>query len=182
MDKVMQKAWDARLMDPGKPGSLSEKDFNQFRQEVVARKTPEGAALEHDRASFFKNYGTAIAGATYTPAIGDPKIYNAEMDARRMEAALKAKGVDPHLAYDPSSEYFLGKPQRLQKWQSSMQQDLSTMAAPKSVNLTAGDSKVTGITTENLPPITRDAPRTAGNTYMTPVGQMKWTGTGWVKP
>ena len=39
-DKVMQKAWDARVMDAGKPGSMSEKDFNQFRQEVIARKTP----------------------------------------------------------------------------------------------------------------------------------------------
>jgi hypothetical protein len=183
-DKVMQKAWDARLMDPGKPGSLSEKDFNQFRQEVVARKTPEGAALEHDRASFFKNYADAITGGkgAYNPALGDPKVYNAEMDARRVETALKAKGLDPHLAYDPASPYFLGDPKRISKWSTSMQQDLSTMAAPKSVNLTAGDSKVTGITTENLPPITRDAPRTAGNTYMTPAGQMKWTGTGWVKP
>lgn len=181
-DKVMQKAWDARLADPGKPGSLSEKDFNQFRAEVVARKTPEGAALEHDRGQFFKNYGTAIAGPTYTPAIGDPKIYNAEMDARRVESDLKRKGLDPHLAYDPASEYFLGKPQRLQKWQSSMQQDLSTMAAPKSVNLTADGSQVIGMETKDLPPITREAPRTVGNSYMTPMGAMKWTGTGWVKP
>jgi hypothetical protein len=128
-DKVMQKAWDARLADPGKPGSLSEKDFNQFRAEVVARKTPEGAALEHDRAQFFHNYGTAIAGALYTPAIGDPKVYNAEMDARRVENDLKRKGLDPHLAYDPASPYFLGKPERIAKWSSSMQQDLTTMSS-----------------------------------------------------
>ncbi len=183
-DKVMQKAWDARLMDPGKPGSLSEKDFNQFRQEVVARKTPEGAALEHDRAQFFKNYAGAITGSpiTYNPAIGDPKVYNAEMDARRVESDLRKKGLDPHLAYDPASPYFLGDPKRISKWTYSLQQDLSTMAAPQSRNLTAGDSKIVGIETKPLPPIERDAPRTAGQTYMTPMGQMKWTGTGWVKP
>jgi hypothetical protein len=115
-------------MDPGKPGSMTEHDFNQFREEVVARKTPEGAALERDRASFFKNYGQAIAGSSYTPAVGDPKVYNAEMDARRMEGMLRSKGLDPHLAYDPSSEYFLGKPERIAKWAQSMQMDLQTRA------------------------------------------------------
>lgn len=182
-DKVMQKAWDARLTDPGKPGSMSEKDFNQFRTEVVDRKTPEGAALQSDRAAFFKNYGTAIAGANYRPAVGDPKVYNAEMDARRVESDLKRKGLDPHLAYDPASPYFLGDPKRISKWSSSMQQDLSTMATqPKSVNLTAGDSKIVSMSTEELPPISREAPRTVGNTYMTPQGKLKWTGTGWIKP
>jgi len=127
-DKVMQKAWDARLMDPGKAGSLTEHDFEQFRQEVVARKTPEGAALERDRNLFFKQYAGAIAGASYNPSIGDPKLYNAEADARRMEGFLKAKGLDPHLAYDPASEYFLGRTERLSKWQQSMQVDLQTRA------------------------------------------------------
>ncbi|WP_407194396.1 hypothetical protein [Bradyrhizobium sp. STM 3566] len=127
-DKVMQKAWDARLMDPGKAGSLTEHDFNQFRQEVVARKTPEGAALECDRALFFKQYAGTIAGPQYSAAVGDPKLYNAEADARRMESMLRSKGLDPHLAYDPSSEYFLGRPQRLQKWQQSMQMDLQLRA------------------------------------------------------
>lgn len=134
-DKVMQKAWDARLMDPGKPGSMSEKDFNQFRSEVVARKTPEGAALEHDRSLFFKNYATAITGnRAYDPSVGDPKMYNAEMDSRRVEADLRRKGLDPHLAYDPASEYFLGKPERTAKWAGSMQQDLQTKATTPADN------------------------------------------------
>jgi hypothetical protein len=146
-DAMMQKAWDARLKDAGKPGSMSEHDFNQFRVEVQDRKTPEGAALQQDRGAFFKNYGTAIAGPAYTPAIGDPKVYNAEMDARRVENDLKRKGLDPHLAYDPSSQYFLGKPDRLAKWQSSMQQDLQTRAS---------FSERFG----NLPPAQQVAPKT----------------------
>lgn len=127
-DAVMEKAWDARLKDPGEAGSMTERDFNQFRQEIVGRKTPEGSALERDRASFFKQYAGAIAGLQYSPQIGDPKIYNAEQDARRMENYLRTKGLDPHLAYDPSSEYFLGKPDRIKKWAGSMQIDLGDMA------------------------------------------------------
>lgn len=158
-DKVMQQAWDARLKDAGQPGSMSEKDFNQFRAEVVDRKTPEGAALQADRSSFFKNYGTAIAGAAYTPAIGDPKIYNAEMDARRVEADLKHKGLDPHLAYDPSSPYFLGKPDRLQKWQQSMQQDLQTRATLPGNGLPLAKD-ITGVQVVPAPAAT-SAPRPA---------------------
>lgn len=166
-DKVMQKAWDARLTDPGKPGSMSEKDFNQFRTEVQARKTPEGAALEHDRAQFFKNYGTAIAGSTYTPQLGDPKVYNAEMDARRVEADLKRKGQDPHSAYDPASPNFLGKPDRIAKWSSNMQQDLTTQAAKPREDVMPA-----------VPPVEQRSPAL----YQTPMGVMRWTGTGWVKP
>ena len=127
-DKVMQKAWDARLTDPGKPGSITEHDFNQMRAEIVARKTPEGQALERDRGQFFKQYAGAIAGRTYDPATGSPKLYAAEVDARRVEADLRKKGLDPHLAYDPNSDYFIGKPARLAKYQGSMQSDLETRA------------------------------------------------------
>ena len=179
-DKVMQKAWDARLTDPGKPGSMSEKDFNQFRAEVVARKTPEGAALQQDRSAFFKNYGTAIAGASYTPAIGDPKIYNAEMDARRVENDLQRKGLDPHLAYDPSSQYFLGKPDRLSKWQSNMQQDLQTRASgPSFADRFAGAEPEKR---NDVMPAVPPADQRPVGLYETPRGKLKWTGTGWVKP
>ncbi len=138
-DAVMQKAWDARLMDPGKPGSMTEHDFQQFRQEVVGRKTPEGAALERDRSTFFKQYTGAIMGPTsnYDPKLGDPKLYLAETEARRMETLLKGKGLDPHLAYDPASEYFLGRPERLAKFQGSMQLDLHDRAVPEAAKATA---------------------------------------------
>lgn len=179
-DKVMQKAWDARLSDPGKPGSMSEKDFNQFRAEVVARKTPEGAALEHDRADFLKNYAPSIVGTNYQPGIGDPKLYNAEMDARRVENDLRKKGLDPHLAYDPASPHFLGKPERVQKWQSSLQQDLQTRASTPNFS-----DRFAGAAPEKrndvMPAVPPPDQRPAG-LYETPRGTLKWTGTGWVKP
>jgi hypothetical protein len=168
-DAVMQKAWDARLQDPGKPGSMSEKDFNQFRTEVIGRKTPEGAALERDRSLFFKQYAGTIAGRTYDPATGSPKLYAAEIDARRMETMLKGKGLDPHLAYDPASEYFIGKPERIQKYQGSMQGDLTDKATQPAKREDAMPA---------IPPIGQRSP----GLYETPKGKLRWTGTGWVQP
>jgi hypothetical protein len=170
-DKVMQKAWDARLTDPGKPGSMSEKDFNQFRAEVIARKTPEGAALERDRALFFKQYADAFSGGRgkYDPVGGSPKLYAAEMDARRMEADLRKKGLDPHLIYDPSSEHFLGKPERIARYAGSMQSDLSTKAE-------------TPAKRDDVMPAIPPADQRAPGLYETPRGKMRWTGTGWVAP
>jgi hypothetical protein len=182
VDDIMQKAWDARVMEPGKPGSMTERDFNQFREEVVARKTPEGAALERDRASFFKNYGQAIAGSSYTPAVGDPKVYNAEMDARRMESMLKSKGLDPHLAYDPSSEYFLGKPERIAKWQNSLQQDLHDLAAPTFSERFGNLPPSMEAKRDDVMPAVPPANQRPPGRYQTPKGVLRWTGTGWVQP
>lgn len=167
-DTVMTKAWDARLKDPGQAGSLSEHDFNQFRQEVIARKTPEGAALEKDRGQFFKNYAQSIVGRGYDPVMGSPKLYEAEMDARRREADMRKAGKDPHSLYDPSSPDFLGKPQWLQKAAGSMQGDLSTRAeTPKREDAMPA-----------IPPPDQRPP----GLYQTPKGNLRWTGTGWVKP
>jgi hypothetical protein len=110
-----QKAWDARLTDAGKPGSMTQPDFDRFRKELLDRKTPDGAALAHDRDEFFKRYiatidpqrdkATGLGGS----ALGDQKIYEATAAARQQEAILKAKGQDPHSLYDPASPNFFGK-------------------------------------------------------------------------
>lgn len=132
-------------------GKLSTADYNFLQKEYQAIKTPEGQALASDRNAFFKQYTGAIAGRTYDPVLGDPKLYAAEMDARRVENDLRKKGLDPHLAYDPSSEYFLGRPARIQKWQSSMQQDLTTRAtAPKPVK-NLSDEPLLGIEVQDIP-------------------------------
>lgn len=169
VDKVMTKAWDARLKDPGTAGSLSEKDFNQFRAEVVARKTPEGAALEKDRSQFFKNYAQTIVGRAYDPVMGSPKLYEAEMDARRMEADLRKAGKDPHELYDPSSPNFFGR--RVGKYQGSMQGDLATRAEEPAKQRN-----------DAMPAIPPPDQRPPNSIYETPKGKLKWTGTGWVKP
>jgi len=110
-------------------GKLNTGDFNFLQKEYANIRTPEGQALNRDRTTFFKQYAGAITGGLYDPIQGSPKMYAAEMDARRREADLQRKGLDPHLIYDPSSEYFIGKPANLRKYQSSMQEDLNAKAA-----------------------------------------------------
>jgi hypothetical protein len=163
-------------------GKLNTSDFNFLQKEYANIKTPEGQALNNDRARFFKQYAGAITGSLYDPVQGSPKMYAAEMAARRQEADMQKRGLDPHSIYDPSSPNFFGKPENLKRFSGTMQEDLQTRAtAPASVNLTANDSKVTGVEVKDLAPAEPEK-RTAGNTYMTPKGALKWTGTGWVKP
>lgn len=125
-DKLMQKAWDARLMDPGQKGSMTQTDFNSFRKEMLDRKTPDGIALQQDRAEFFKKYATTIdVGITalgeHSP-LGSQRMYAAQQDAIRMEKELKSQGKDPHQLYNPGSPLFIGKPENLQKYIPSMQE------------------------------------------------------------
>jgi hypothetical protein len=149
-------------------GKLNTADFNFLNKEFKEMRTPEGDALSKDRQLFFKQYAGAIHGPGYDPVTGSPKLYAAEMDARRMESDLRKKGLDPHLAYDPTSEYFIGKPARLSKYKGSMQGDLSDKAAAPARN-------------DVMPAVPAVGERSPG-LYETPRGKMKWTGTGWVQP
>lgn len=181
------RATDASRLESNDPiyqaygeGKLNTTDFNFLQKEYADIRTPEGQALNRDRSLFFKNFAGTI-DPQYDPVKGSVKVYNAEMDARRQEGELRRKGLDPHLTYDPRSEYFIGKPANLQKWQQSIQVDLEDKAQAKSINLTADGSVVTGIERIDLPPA--DPPqRTVGHLYDTPKGKLRWTGTGWVKP
>lgn len=125
-----------KIDDEYAAGNLTWGDRTNLIKEVEDRKTPEGIALAQDRAQFFKQYAGAIVNGgigpdgkvqIYDPQMGSPKLYVAERDARRVEQELKQKNLDPHLAYDPTSEYFLGK--RVGKWRGSMQVDLGDKAA-----------------------------------------------------
>lgn len=117
------KGW---IDDAYSAGNLLWGDRTNLMKEVEDRKTPEGLALAQDRAQFFKQYAGAIAGRLYDPITGSPKLYAAERDARRVEQDLKQRNLDPHLAYDPQSEYFVGK--MVRKWAGSMQTDLGDRA------------------------------------------------------
>lgn len=113
-------------------GKLSTADFNFLTKEFKEMKSPEGDALSKDRAQFFKQYAGVFgssAGKPYDSAMGSPNLYRAEMAARRIEQDLRKQGKDPHLAYDPSSEYFFGKPARISQFQADMQADLRAQTA-----------------------------------------------------
>lgn len=161
-------------------GKLNTADFNFLTKEFKEMRTPEGEALSRDRAQFFKQYAGAIAHlaigpngkpVAYDPQLGSPKLYEAEMAARRVEADLRKKGLDPHLAYDPTSDFFVGKPANIQKWRGSMQGDLSDRAAAPAA-----------AKREDAMPAIPPADQRAPGLYETPKGKLRWTGTGWVQP
>jgi hypothetical protein len=104
---------------------MTETDFNTFRKEMLDRKTPDGMALSQDRGEFFKKYAPSIdVGMTLGThsALGSQRMYQAEQDAIRREKDLKAQGKDPHQLYNPASPDFIGKPEYLKKYQSTMQE------------------------------------------------------------
>lgn len=171
-EKVRAAILDARGKPPGTPGSLTKADMADLQKQVDDVKTPQGAALAGDRNEFFKQYGPTIDPemklGNPTP-LGAQGLYRAEKDARRQEQVLRAKGIDPHSLYDPSSEYFLGKPDRIGSYRPSLADKAAFDAQlkadakrPASVNLTADGSTVTGIQTLEIP---------AG---MSPTDAIKW--------
>lgn len=128
-DKVMEAAWQARLKDPGKPGSMDETHFNSIRKEIIDRKTPEGAAIAQDRALFLKRYELQIDtsrdvvnGNAVPSPLGQANMLRAETDMRRRETELRKAGQDPHSLYDPNSPNFFGKPENIAKYQPTMQE------------------------------------------------------------
>lgn len=134
-------------------GKLNTADFNFLNKEYATMKTPQGELLSKDRTDFFKQYTGAIAGTTFDPVLGSPKLYTAEMDARRQEEDMRKKGLDPHLVYDPRSEYFFGKPSNIAKYQVPMDQLVrDRAAAPRNTNLTAPGNTVTGIEVKEASP------------------------------
>ena len=163
---------DARTKDPGTPGSLTKADMADLQKQADDLKTPQGAALAADRNEFFKQYGPTIDPemklGNPTP-LGAQGIYRAEKDARRQEQVLRSKGIDPHSLYDPSSEYFLGKPANIGSYRPSLADKAAYEAQlkadakrPASVNLTGNGNSVTGIQTLEIP---------AG---MSPADAIKW--------
>jgi hypothetical protein len=133
------------INDAYKDGKLNRADLKFLRDEFKESRTPEGDALSKDRAQFFKQYAGVFGkdpktGAGYDPQQGSPSLYAAEMAARRTERDLRAKGLDPHLAYDPASEYFFGKPARIQKFSEDMQRALNDKAPPPRATMSCPQS------------------------------------------
>jgi hypothetical protein len=189
-----QKAWDARLTDAGKPGSLTQPDFDRFRKELMERKTPDGLVLGQDRSDFFKRYISTIdperdkATGMGGSALGDQKIYQAERDARQMEAQLRAQGKDPRELYNPNSPDFFGR--QITRYRPTLQDAVDFKAqeirdkGPAAATPAPAPSgswwpSWLGGSAPQLPP---NNERQVGHVYSTPNGPKKWTGTGWVDP
>lgn len=125
--QILDKAWNARLTDPGKPGSMTEKDFTSVRTEIEARKTPEGAALASSRDLFFKRFSLQFdpSGGQNTATAGNG--YLAEMAARQQEITVQKAGGDPKSVYDPNSPNFFGTAANINKFKVPLQQQLQSL-------------------------------------------------------
>jgi len=163
-------------------GNLSTAHFNFLTKAFNDIRTPDGAALGQDRAEFFKKYAASIDGAMDLgghSALGSQRMYAFQMEARRIENDLRTKGLDPHLAYDPSSQYFVGKPENIARYRVSMQ-DAQGYEKSLKEGIKAPPIPLTIQGTEvKIPPPDQ---REVGKVYELPKGRFKWTADGWSKP
>lgn len=171
-------------------GKLTKGDFNDLRNEITNARTPEGEKLGTDRTEFFKRYAATIDGAMDFgghSALGSQRIYQAQQDARRLESDLRKKSLDPHLVYDPRSEYFIGKPENLAKYHVSLQEGMNYQKSLEggkgpTPNLTAPGTTITGVERVDAPAVPPAPQREPGRVYELPRGKFKWNGSGWEKP
>ena len=178
----------APIYDAYEKGKLSKSDLKFVREEFANIRTPEGEALSRRQAEFIAAVKPMIDKSN--PLMGKidqsgaQQIYAFTLDLQKKVAEYRRAGKDPRDLMDPSKPDYMGGPAAIAPYMKPLQQSLKDAAASlrqPSGNLTAPGTEITGIQTTNLPPAPPPQ-RTPGNTYDTPRGPMKWTGTGWVKP
>jgi hypothetical protein len=166
------KIYDAYKPTADNPnGSLTRADFNFLRNEYANMKTPEGEALNAQKKRFFDGVKAQITKSnpimgTHDPD-GDQQLYRFQWDVTRKVDEYRKAGKDWHDLFDPSKPDYLGKPEALQNYLTPLDQSIA--------------SKVRGISTK-APELPAVGDRKKDQTYQTPRGPMKWTGTGWVAP
>lgn len=105
-------------------GKLAHTDANQLRAlQKAVQERPEGESIRRSRDGFFKNYAPSIDGGIefgMHSALGSQKVYEAQMDARRQEDALRQAGKDPGLVYDPRAPEFFGRPENIARYHVSL--------------------------------------------------------------
>jgi len=178
---------NSAIYDAFQRGELNNADFNFLNSEFNNLRTPEGLALDKERGNFSKSFARLIDGNMSDigvhSVLGTQRMYEFEMDARRQEAVLRQKGLDPHLTYDPRSEYFFGRPENIAKYRVSMQEaqkyekTLKTMDeqnAKGGGNLTGPGKTITGVEVKDAP-----VPK-KGERKEFKQGWGVWDGAAWV--
>lgn len=173
-NQPLRKDLLSRIDDPNKPTSEIEIRKAEANREITRatsqellnlqkaiKERPEGEAIVRNRNEFFKRYAPTIDPEIELgihSELGSQKMYQAEMDARRMESDMRKKGLDPNLVYDPTSEYFFGKPGNIVKYRVSMQDKLNykkdiAAAEKANKNLTGPGKTITNIDVQEKPPM-----------------------------
>lgn len=148
----------APIYDAAINGKLNKQDFEFVRKEFDQIRTPGGEILGKRRADFIKGIGPQIDKsnplAGKIDETGKAKLYQFEwLLDQKMDEYRKA-GKNPSDLLDPSKPDYMGKPEALAPYQTSMQDSIQEIV--KSITrqpIAAGAAQVTQQNSEPQTPI-----------------------------
>lgn len=112
----------------GKRGKLSFDDMNDLRRELFESKTPDGVKLSTDKKETLDLLKTQITKSNMLMGKidqdGDFNMMRFTKYVDRQIQAYKAAKKDPHDLFDDSKPDFVGKPEILKKYQTTMKESL----------------------------------------------------------
>ena len=113
-------------------GNLSKDDFNFVRKEFFAKQAPEGDLLLAHKQAFLKGVAHAIDRSD--PLIGEidqlgrSKMYLLERDIDRKIDQYRRNGKDPFDLFDRSKPDYVGKPELLERYRTTLRETLEENA------------------------------------------------------
>jgi hypothetical protein len=133
-------------------GKLSKDDFNFVRKELHAKQSPEGDTLLAHKQAFLVGIARAIDRSD--PLIGEidqlgrSKMYLLERDIDRKIDQYRKDGKDPFDLFDQSKADYVGKPESLGRYATTLQEALKERA--RQLRPTAAPDETAA--TQSVPP------------------------------
>ena len=111
---------------------ITWEDTKQLRQELVELRTPEGAKLSKQLDDFFASRKAQIDKSNpqmgKIDQTGSAKMYDFMTMVRDRVDEYKRQGKDPRVLLDPKSPEFLGSPETLAPYQTTIQESIRTLS------------------------------------------------------
>jgi hypothetical protein len=111
---------------------ITWEDTKQLRQELVELRTPEGAKLSKQLDDFFASRKAQIDKSNpqmgKIDQTGSAKMYDYMTMVRDRVDEYKRQGKDPRVLLDPKSPEFLGSPETLAPYQTTIQESIRTLS------------------------------------------------------
>ena len=111
---------------------ITWEDTKQLRQELVELRTPEGAKLSKQLDDFFASRKALIDKSNpqmgKIDQTGSAKMYDFMTMVRDRVDEYKRQGKDPRVLLDPKSPEFLGSPETLAPYQTTIQESIRNLS------------------------------------------------------
>jgi hypothetical protein len=126
-------------------GKLGKDDFNFARKEFLAKQTPADALLLAHKQAFLKGVAPAIDRSD--PLIGEidqlgrAKMYLLERDIDRKVGQYIKDGKDPHDLFDRSKPDYVGKPELLERYRTTVPEALEENARQRSTTVSGASAQ-----------------------------------------